>query len=197
MPLPSSREETATGASPVKANTVNAIQDAIIGLNTGSSVPNITCTTLTASGVVQGAELKHTTALKLIIPVAMTLDPNGTHTRQASGARWTLGSSTNRIVYPIPLPIGMRITTWEIWLNKASNAAQTIAARLYRMHEDGTEQARLTGSTNSLNAPGPTSISEIGNEDIVAQYQYYLVLNPAAGGAGDNAAHALVWYTRP
>lgn len=182
----------------MKSADLNDIQDQIVILAGGASVPNIVCTTVTASGNVQAAEFKHTAALKLVIPVAMTLDPNATHTRQASGARWTLGASVNRIVYPIPLPIGSRITAFEIFLNKISNAAQSIAARLYRMHEDGTEQARGVGATNVLNAPGPTSISEVAiNEDLHLQYQYYLVLNPAAGGAGDNAAHAMVFYTRP
>ncbi|MDQ3295063.1 MAG: hypothetical protein M3619_00575 [Myxococcota bacterium] len=181
----------------MKSADLNDIQDQIVILAGGASVPNIVCTTVTASGNVQAAEFKHTDALKLIIPVASTIDPNATHTRQASGSRWTLGASVNRIVYPITLPIGSRITAWELYLNKISAAAQVISGRLYRMHEDGTEQARLVGATNNQNAPGPTFLSEIGNEDLVLQYQYYLVLNPAAGGAGDNAAHALIFYTRP
>lgn len=190
---PPTRERTYTTSTPVNPNDLNEIQDRIIDILGGDQMA-----TVTATDVVAG-ELHFTEQRTQIISGADSIDPNGTHTRQASGVRWLLGSSTNRIVYPIHgLKVGDRIHAFEIALTKNSTSAQTINARLYRMHEDGTEVALGAGASNAENSPGATSISETGiNHDVVLQYQYYLVLNPASGGAGDFAAHAYAFVSRP
>lgn len=149
------------------------------------------------SASARGPRFYHTTALVQTIPPALSRDPNNTHTFNGSGNGWILAMSANRIVYPISLPVGARITGWALYLNKASNGTHTHSGRLARCHEDGTEQLRLTGDSNNQNSPGATSLNESGSEDIVGQYHYYLILTPAAGTAGDTASHAEVYWTMP
>lgn len=189
MGLPTEREHTYGTEEPVRSVDLNAIQDAIIDLHEGSDIDDI-----------EASVLHFTTALQLVIPAMKSTEVTPTHTKNVTAHAWigwTLASSVNPIAYPVELPVGYTITSWSIFLKKTSSGTQTHTGRLYRTHSDGTEAAILVGDTNNQNAPGDTFLSENGVHVIEASYQYYLVLTPAAGGAGDIARHARVSYTYP
>jgi hypothetical protein len=155
------------------------------------------------AGLQSGGDMFHEGTQFLTIPGSMSIDANGTHTKllgSAIGAHigWTLASSTDKITYPIALELGDHIKSLKLFLNKGSNGSNTITARIYRVDNTNDEQALGSGVSTSANAPGDISISESGLDlEIEADWQYYLVLTPAAGGAGDLAFHAEIGHNRP
>jgi hypothetical protein len=149
-------------------------------------------------------EFKHTSALGLQINAMSAIDPNATHTRLlgAVGAQvgWTLGASTDKIAFPIDLPIGSQITLWTAYFNKTTGAAVTLTGRIYSTRTSvlGTETAESAGNSNNANNPGFILLQEAALAiTMLAGREYYLVITPSAAGAGDVLYNAEIAYTRP
>lgn len=160
----------------------------------------------TTTQVVTAATFKNSTADTIAINAMEAVDVNGTHTKATSaiGAQkgWTLAASTNKIAYPIRLPVGARITSYAVWLEKNTNGSATVTARIYatRTSTLGTESAQGSGNSSSLNAPGFIQLTETGlSIDITAGFEYYVVLTPSGSvtSSADVLYSAEVSYTRP
>lgn len=145
---------------------------------------------------VTATNFKHTTALQLPIPAMLSDNDGGSHLRLSSNRGWTLIASASKIIIPIMLPIGMRITAWEVYVDKQTSSANTMYAQVFRCHADGTESSIGALVSNNQNSPGSTLIPQTENIDIAANYQYYLKFTPT-GAANDFLYHTLVYYTRP
>lgn len=117
----------------------------------------------------------------------------GTHTKfnSAIGAHvgWTLSASANVLSVSLPVRVGDIITGYVLYINKTTNAAVTLTARIYRTRGSttpGSETAVSSGVSESGNAPGFTTMNETGlSHTVVAGYQYYLVFTPSAVNGGD------------
>jgi hypothetical protein len=190
MALPTSRDETATSASNVHANLLNAIQDAIIALYN-----------LTGLG---GDET-------IMIPpsAASTIEPLDEDTIPA--VRDFLGYWTNpsgfgllSVNYPVIVPVGRRIKSWRLDCYKSSNASRQINARLYRnvgagASGGGSDTPIGLLQSNTANAPGVVQLAQAGlTEDVVAGQAYTIsAFTDTGGAAGDIFGVCRVTYGRP
>lgn len=131
----------------------------------------------------------------------------GTHTRSPSSITgvqkgWLLAASTNKIAYPLRLPVGSRITGYSVFVEKNTDNTNTLTARLYstRTSTLGTESALGSGVANNANSPGFMLLSESGLAiDILAGFEYYLVFTPGGGinPSADILYDVEVSFTRP
>lgn len=160
---------------------------------------------VSSTGTMSATEFKHSTALGLVLGAASAIDPNGTHTRGlgAGGGqkKWIVAASANVLQWPIELPAGMRITSYNVYLDKQTNGAATVTARIYKVQTQGvsmgTETALGSGNSSNANAPGSIALTESSlSIDIAAGFAYYLVFTPS-GAANDTLYSAEIAYTRP
>ncbi len=135
----------------------------------------------------------YTTAQEAVILGGDFEDVSGTHTKfnSAAGAHvgWTLSASTDKLSVSLPVRVGDIITGYEVYINKTTNAAVTLTARLYRTRgstSPGTESTVSAGVSESGNAPGFTTMNETGlSHTVAAGYQYYMLFTPSATNGGD------------
>jgi len=147
-------------------------------------------------------EYKHTGVLTL--PISgwnSCLDTPGAAggLAQGTGGCWTLGTSTyasNPVIYPIELPVGTRITGYEVYLTKVTAGTDVIRARLYRQHDTGGETTAGAEFINDEITPGDTSLPASENVTVAAQYHYYIKVG-GGGTTGNTVWRVEVFYDRP
>jgi hypothetical protein len=171
MALPLTREETATPANPVSSNTINAIQDAIIGG-------------------------KHGAITKRFGPTSIVAATPDTATPVYNQAYVLNGAIDANFWVSLDLPIGAVITEVRVRLDPAG--AHVLRAQLYRFtHSTLTDDALdFADSTTGLwetiaitpGAPYPTTDDQ--------QWSVRIFLQSGAGG-GDQIAYVDVDYYVP
>jgi hypothetical protein len=163
----------------------------------------------TIAAVITAQEFKHSVALALQMPAITFFDFSAAFVKNAGGtsgaiAYWQSGAGAAKLVAPITLPFGSKITGYTIFINKATNAGVTLTGRIYSMKSQGgtstVETAEGAGSSNSQNAPGTAAaqLTESSlNITITAASQYYIVFTNSAGAGGDLQFGCEIDYTRP
>lgn len=147
----------------------------------------------TLVGAVIATDFLYTTEQEAVILGADFTDVSGSHTKfnSAAGAHvgWTLSATVNKLSVSLPVRVGDIITGYECYINKTTNAAVTLTARLYRTRgstNPGTESTVSAGCTQSGNAPGFVTMNETGlSHTVAAGYQYYMLFTPSATNGGD------------
>lgn len=170
-----------------------------------SSTGVLTASNTIVGGEVQASGFRHTAALSVTLPASALLDRLGTHAAAtgASGAtnHYILGASTNPLVWPLEAKEGDVITSFGVWVDKNTNGAAAISARLYKTSgTTGTETALGAGDSDTSDAPGSIVLAEAGLTEAVAEdEQYYLVITPSGSvtGSADLLYHAAFSFTRP
>jgi hypothetical protein len=140
---------------------------------------------------------KFTTAETLHISACDAQTATGGPTFATSGNGWTLGTSTQRIVYPLRLPRDAQINAWRIIIRKIS-AAGTITGQLYKYDASSLTETAVGAAATYPASSGYTVLQVTGlTENISTQaVSYYLALT-GGGTTGDAAYHAELDYTRP
>lgn len=148
------------------------------------------------SASAKGPRFYHTTALALKVPAAMSIEfGTPAHTRAGSGGRWLVGATAaTQIVYPVSLPNGARIVSWELYIDKTSSG--TAHAQMFRQHDDANTSAAVGVDQTINTTPGQTFFSETMNHDVSASHSYFLVFTPS-GNANDKLGHAVIYWTLP
>lgn len=138
----------------------------------------------------------HTTTIPLKISAAASIEfGTPAHTRAGFGLRWLVAATAaTQIVYPISLPNGAVLVSWELYIDKTSSG--TASARVFRQHDDANTSAGIGAQQDISTTPGETFFSESLNHTIDAAYSYALVFTPS-GNANDLLGHAVVYYTFP
>lgn len=147
----------------------------------------------TATVAITAPDFLYTTSQEAVILGADFTDVSGSHTKfnSAAGAHvgWTLSATANKLSVSLPVRVGDIITGYECYINKTTNAAVTLTARLYRTRgstSPGTESTVSAGVSESGNAPGFTTMNETGlSHTVAAGYQYYMLFTPSAVNGGD------------
>lgn len=147
------------------------------------------------SASARGPRFYHTTALPQKIPALMAHDVGGAgHIRSPNGGHWQVIANVGKIVYPVSLPNGARITGWELYIDKTS--AGTAHARLYSQHDDANTEATEGADQTIATTPGETFFSEVLSLDVSSSKSYMIVFTPS-GNANDLLGHAVVYWTLP
>lgn len=96
-------------------------------------------------------------ATKILSPYDY-VEVGSAHTRSASVARWSLGASTNPLHCPLDFDAGDIVNTVTLYVNKASNASNTL--RILLVTYTGSTGVVVASSFTDLstNAPGATTI---------------------------------------
>ncbi|HLZ48462.1 MAG TPA: hypothetical protein VKR80_07425 [Candidatus Limnocylindria bacterium] len=142
-----------------------------------------------------------TTAATMILPVAGAEIYSGVKDAGTTGTANTLttvASSQRVCIFPIHLRSNDTITSFNVSVNKTTNASTTISARLFHVGmTTGTEGADGSGASNSANAPGIVFISE-GSlaAAITPNLMYYIAVVTNGVGSGDLILGATVSFTR-
>lgn len=149
-----------------------------------------------APNSVESPRFYHTTPIPLKISAAASIEfGTPVHTRAGSGLRWLVAASAGtEIVYPISLPNGAVIVSWELYIDKTSSG--TAHARIFRQHDDANTSAAIGTDQTIATTPGETFFSESIGHTIDAAYSYAIVFTPS-GNANDLLGHAVVYYTFP
>lgn len=136
--------------------------------------------------------LYRTTATGMKIPASASQQLGSAHTRTAG--HWLVAASAVQIVYPIMVPEGAVITSWQLYIDKTS--AGTAHARIYSQHDDANTETAEGVDQTITTTPGETLFSENPNLDVHAQRSYFIVFTPT-GAANDLLGHAVVYWTMP
>lgn len=104
-------------------------------------------------------------------------------------------AATSFLYYPTLVDEGDTIAEWSVSANKASNAATTITASLYKQSPTGGLTLVGSSQTNSANAPGAITLSATGLTELVGTNSYILVVN-VSSICGDVIYPALVGFKR-
>lgn len=159
----------------------------------------------TVSAGITAASYNFTNTVDLNIPSLMAKEIGGS-THAQIGDRFTTGTSTNPIYFPLSLRTGDRIVSFCVNLTKNTTNATAIYGRLYKTN--------LTGTATQITAPFPASASDIasqgnanGNQQVTAtlttpetvlgSYQYYIGVIPSTSTGGDIIFTVYVTYNRP
>jgi len=157
--LPLSRTITLGPDDPIPSDLLNEIQDVLIsgdGTNKTIVIP------ASAASATQSA---------------------GDSGAQPNGGSWNFqqfGTTTATalyVYYPITLPVGVRIKSWSLSLNKQTNNTHDISADCIALSLSGSLATVIgTAQVNSGNSPGNTTIGEAGIVDadalVDASHQY-------------------------
>jgi hypothetical protein len=168
---------------------------AVLQMDTAGNVT--ASSTLTTS--ITASDFKYTTAQTLVV------NPNeyrevtvGSHTL-VSCARWQLGNSTNEITVPVNVRVGDQITGYTVYANKASDATNTLTARLDK-HDNAGAQTIVATATNNAAAPGAISLTPGALTETVTgtvSYAIRLFQNDATPSAIDNFYLTAITIKRP
>lgn len=107
-------------------------------------------------------------------------------------------STTDRVVIPIPLSPGDVLTDVVLRLYKASNAANTIFATIYKVAADLTRTA-IESNATTANAPGNTTLTVTSSpvtETIADTHHYQVEIYHGAAVAGDSLRSLVVTYNK-
>lgn len=135
----------------------------------------------------------------MIPPSAACSTVGSVHTYSAANDEWALGNSaTDRVVYPVTVRQGERITAFSVAYNKASNASNTISARLEKVSATGA-QTTVGTATIATNAPGASSMGVSGLTETVGNNCYRIIIfqSAAVPSAVDKTFRAYVNVDRP
>lgn len=159
--------------------------------------------TLGVTGNVTAPDLRYTTAQTVSISAAeaQTSDPT-VHVFSTTIPRWAIGVSVARLVFPMPVRAGDRITAWRLYVDNAS-VAGTVTARLFKTAINAgvaTETALGTASTSSAAGLGPVALANTGlsiDVDNAGAHEQFYVVFTGGGTTGDLVYHAEVDLKRP
>lgn len=154
MSLPTSREETATSANPVKSAVINAIQDAIIGGKHAEIEIGIAACAFVGSGIA------------------------------ALGAVQLNFSGAATVFAPITAPVGDRITTIKWGYVVGASATLTWSLRRRLVDGSAAEETitPVSGSTSDNTAGGFESSTVTYNHQIAAGYVYVVYFSMSGTG---------------
>jgi hypothetical protein len=203
LALPGSTQLAQMSAAGVEtfSNTVANLITASGGVSTPtiSGTPNFTtavtmASTLQVTGEITAvANYKHSYQRTLTIPASAAV--SGGPLLTASGIEWTVGTTTARVMFPIPCHGGDRIISWRLRIDKSS-AAGTVTGRLRFADATGAETDLGTASTIT-SAVGNTTLANSGLSVDVDQANQYYVTFEGGGTTGDLIRHLEINYTRP
>ncbi len=153
------------------------------------------------TGPLTATDYKLSAAQTLVIPATMMLALGGAPAATGGGtSSGVVGwSGANHITVPIPLRAGDEIVSYRLFVNKTSNAATTLSARIYQTRASavGNETSDGAGNSTAANAPGFVQLSENGLTITLALgSEYYLVFTPS-GSTVDVVYSLEVDYVRP
>lgn len=152
----------------------------------------------TFAGNLTAPDFRYTGTVTLDIPPSAATATNAVGTPPTYGLyNWVFGTSTNAVVYPVSLPVGCRLLSWNVRAVKTTSAATTVTAQM-EYAVDGTGGNLIgTTQTNSANNPGAINLGVSGlSHDIVAGRDYMIII-VGGGVAGDGSYQATVTFTRP
>lgn len=148
---------------------------------------------VTSTGVVKGTDLGHTSARVGLVAAAAAESAGPTFA--TGGNKWTVGTSTARLVFPLPIVFQDTITAWRLYCNKASGSG-TISARLYKSDTTGVETALGTLSSNAGASPGAVTLSNTSLTVTSNTGEYYYIVFTGGGTTGDEVYYVEYNYTR-
>lgn len=148
--------------------------------------------------VVASANYKHSYVKSRLVCAALARINNGaTLTFNAATLGWNLNTSSGaeRLIYPLPVEFGDRITAWRLQVNNQS-VGGTVTARLYKKVTGPLAEVETAlGTASTTSALG--TFATLGNVGLSIDCgdqiyeQYYLVVT-GGGFAGDLAYNATV-----
>lgn len=140
---------------------------------------------------------KFTTAETLHISACDAQTASGGPTFATNGNGWTLGTSTQRIVYPLRLPRDAQINAWRIIIRKISGAG-SITGQLYKYDANTLTETAVGASNAYPGSSGYTILQTTGlTENVSTQAVGYYLAVTGGGTTGDVVYHAELDYTRP
>lgn len=96
----------------------------------------------------------------------------------------TTNATAGKVYYSITLPIGARLLTWALSVNKQSNGSCTITAKLFRITSFLLQTQVGVDQSNSANSPGFLTLGQSGlTETIVAEQYRVEVGSPSSSTA--------------
>lgn len=141
---------------------------------------------------------RFTTEEEMMIPASSAQAVNTTILH--AGLNLDPNSSTGYIYYPIRLPVGTRIKSWTLYVQKASNGTKTLNAELVEITSAGFATSTI-GSIKSTSAaaPGNTTLTDTTTYTTVTGKSYALraSANPAAAVGSDFFGDLKVVFDRP
>ncbi len=171
-------------------------------VTTTNAVP---VTTLTATGNVTAADHRFTTDRNCYLTAVHGLSSGSStadyYNLDVTGVFWSNAASADpgnaRVIFPLPCDNDgqSRITSWTVYVNKASNGGVTLTAGLYQ--RTGYAGWTLVGPlvTSAANAPGDLSLASAAMTQLMGSGFAILVSSTAANS--DKIFGALVTYDRP
>lgn len=154
--------------------------------------------TIVGQSTVTGTALHFTTALEIDLPSISSTDnpagaPGAHHTRNMYG--WTFAANTNKVYYPITLPVGAVLKSYTIDLNKG-DTTNTVAAGI--VYETSSNEILASSGAVSSTGTGLQSLGESGLSITVTTGRTYHI-RVAPGGtatpAADTIGNVRVTYT--
>ena len=108
-------------------------------------------------------------------------------------------SGSDIITFGIPLRVGDEIISWKVYLNKTTDATNTISAKLWYRDATSATLVEDFAKTNSANNPGYITLSDSGlTHTIAAGQAWHLGVWHSAGAAAlDFVMLVEVTYVRP
>jgi len=125
-------------------------------------------------------------------------DLDGFTAAKFQGVRWELldGGLGSVVYYPIDLPIGMTITDWALYINKATANTTTVQANTKDTNSSTGATTDGAAQTNADNATGSAVLSQSGLSIVVASGHEYAVIfgQSVSTTAGDTSYHLEVTW---
>lgn len=133
----------------------------------------------------------------IISPSAYRDHSTPVHTYDPSSpGRYTLGNSTSPLVIPVPAQYHDRLTNFTVNILKASDASNTITARLERSNGTNGAVTTVASQTNNANAPGAVALTPASpfTEDVDGTVAYHILVwnSTASPSAPDRVFFTLV-----
>jgi hypothetical protein len=114
-----------------------------------------------------------------------------------STSAWVVGTTTAAVVYPITVRTGDVITSWVMFATKTSASGTITATLLEALSTTGATTTIGSAQTNSANAPGNISLTQVGlSHTVTGDTTYYLTIT-GGGVSGDTFRDLQVNITRP
>lgn len=134
-----------------------------------------------------------------VIPAHQFIQIGSAHTLDTSDSKWTLGNSTNALYCPLALNVGDIINTVTLYVNKASDATNTLSIILVTYTAATGVVSATSTATLATNAPGASTITISGLTTTVTadkSYALQVTQNDATPSAADKIFGAAVTRTR-
>jgi hypothetical protein len=161
MTLPASRNETYTAGSPVKSNTLNALQDAIVGAQHGEIVLQIPA----AAGEVDfgGVGVNNTWKYSAA-------------TGGGTAAAWVQpGADDQNLHYPIVLPEGARIKEIRAHIRDTSGS-NTITMKLLKIDGAADTTTQIGATQTSAGSGAVQTLALTGLTEVLTSGSFYVIV---------------------